>query len=354
MSSEKQVFLIGPGLIGADLLELLIEDGYEVTTMVRRESHAAQIREFGCKVIMGTLDDKDIIAKHTAQVPIVIHAATADNLPSVEAVIDGIRERANKGLSTIFIHTSGTSELVDNSKGMYASDKIYSDNDPQDIDASVPDTAPHREIDLSILRARKDLGAKAKIVIILPPLVYGVGKRIKRLTIQLPTMTRFALKHGYVPVIGKGLSIRCNIHVQDLVRAYMVILRWMETADAAAVLENPYFFCDSGTEMTWGDAAREIGKALQAAGKLEDPGPRNPPKELYGDLFGPYSPTTVGANSRSRGVRLREMGWQPREKGVFESLREDELPIILEDTGEFHGYAGVASSGTHVLESLKD
>lgn len=354
MSADKKIFLIGPGLIGADLLELLIDDGYEVTTMVRRESHAAQIREFGAKVIMGTLDDKDIITKHTAEVPIVIHAATADHLPSVEAVIDGIKQRASKGQSTIFIHTSGTSELVDNSRGMYASDKIYSDKDPEDIDRTVPDTAPHREIDLAILRARKEIGTKAKIVIILPPLVYGVGKRIKRMTIQLPTMTRFALKHGYVPVIGKGLSIRCNIHVQDLVRAYMVILHWMEKADASAVLENPYFFCDSGTEMTWGDAAREIGKALHAAGRIKDPEPQNPPKELYGDLFGPFSPTTVGANSRSRADRLRAMGWEATEKGVFESLREDEIPIILEEKGDFHGYEGVASSGTHVLESMKE
>ncbi|KAK3722996.1 hypothetical protein LTR37_002142 [Vermiconidia calcicola] len=348
---------MGPGLVGADLLELLLDDGYHVTTMVRRDSHAAQIREFGSNVdvIMGTLDDKDIITKHTAEVPIVIHAATADHLPSVEAVIDGIRQRANKGQPTIFIHTSGTSELVDNSKGMYASDKIYTDKDPADVDVNVPDTAPHREIDLAIIKARKDIGAKAKIVIVLPPLIYGVGRRIKRMTIQLPTMTRFALKHGYAPVIGKGLSIRCAIHVQDLVRGYMIILHWMEKADADEVLENPYFFTDSGVEMTWGDAAREIGKALHAAGRIKDPEPRNPPKEFYDDLFGPYTPTTVGANSRSRGERLRELGWKPREKGVFESLREDELPIILDEPIEnFHGYEGVASSGTHVLESLQD
>ncbi|KAL6241786.1 hypothetical protein RBB50_011319 [Rhinocladiella similis] len=352
MSAEKEVFLIGPGLIGADLLELLLEDGYHVTTMVRREEHAAQIRDIGAKVIMGTLDDKEIIRQHTVTSPIVVHAATADHLPSVEAVIEGIRERAAKGLQTIFIHTSGTSELVDNSKGMYKSDKIYSDERPEEVD-TVPDSAPHRLIDLAILKARKELGAKAKIIIILPPLVYGVGKRIKRLTIQLPTMARFALKHGWAPVIGKGLSVRCTIHVQDLVRAYMIILHWMESSSAEEVLKNPYFFCDSGEEMAWGDAAAEIGRELHKAGRVQDPEPRSVPPELFGDLFGQYSPTTVGANSRSRGERLRKMGWQPREKGVLQSLREDELPIILQESGPFSGYTGVASSGTHVLKSLE-
>lgn len=358
-SNPKKIFLIGPGLVGADLLDYLIEDGYEITTMCRRESHAQQIREHypGVKnVIMGTLDDKDLITKHTAEVPVVIHAATADHLPSVEAVISGIKQRAAQGKETIFIHTSGTSELVDNSKGNYVSDKIYTDKDPEDVDRSVPDTAPHREIDLAILKARKELGEKAKIVIILPPLIYGAGKKVRRLTIQLPTMTRFALKHGYVPVIGKGVSLRCNIHVQDLVRGYMLILHWLEETSAAEVLkDSPYFFTDSGEEMAWGDGARAIGKELHRLGRIDDPEPRNPPKELYSDLFGPYSPTTVGANSRSRGERLRDLGWKPREKGVLQSLTEDEIPIILEEwTGDFKGYEGVASSGTHVLESLKD
>ena len=357
MTEGKRVFLIGPGLVGADLLELLLDDGYAVTTLVRREDHAAQIRELypGTEVVMGNLDDGDIITQRTAAVPIVIHAATADHLPSVQAVLDGVRQRSADGKSTIFLHTSGTSELVDNSKGNYVSETIYTDKDPAFIDSNVPDSAPHREIDLAIIRARKEIGPKAKIVIILPPLIYGIGNRIKRTTIQLPTMTRFTLKHGYAPVIGKGVSIRCNIHVQDLVRGYMLILHWLEETDSGEVLQNPYFFTDSGEEMTWGDAARAIGKALHAAGRIQDPEPRNPPKELYGDLFGPYSPTTVGANSRSRGERLRDLGWVPREKGVLQSLVDDEIPLILQEwKGEFKGYQGVASSGSHVLESLKD
>ena len=47
----------------------------------------------------------------------------------------------------------------------------------------------------------------------------------------------------------------------------------------------------------------------------------------------------IGKNSRSRAVRLRELGWEPKEKGVWESLREDELPEILKQEGQdFHGY----------------
>ncbi len=86
---------------------------------------------------MGTLDDKETITRNTKAVPIVIHAATADHLPSVEAVIDGVRRRAAQNMSTIFIHTSGTSELVDNSRGNSVNDTIYTDKDPAFIDSKV-------------------------------------------------------------------------------------------------------------------------------------------------------------------------------------------------------------------------
>jgi hypothetical protein len=44
-------------------------------------------------------------------------------------------------------------------------------------------------------------------------------------------------------------------------------------------------------------------------------------------------------------VRLRELGWKPKEKGWKESLIEDELPILLkEDHSSYQGYAGAVAS----------
>ena len=54
------------------------------------------------------------------------------------------------------------------------------------------------------------------------------------------------------------------------------------------------------------------------------------PQEDYGDLFGEYTSWVLGCNSRSRAERLRQLGWEAREKGLFESLVEDEVPVILE------------------------
>lgn len=169
-----------------------------------------------------------------------------------------------------------------------------------------------------------------------------VNSKDARLSIQMPTLTRFALKHGYAGHVGKGLSVESNIHVVDLARAYLVLLHYMEQASSAEFVENPYFFCETtgDNEPSWREVASAIGEGLHEAGKIADPEPREFPKESYGQLFSDFTDAIVGLNSRSRAIRLREIGWKPVEKDWKRSLVEDELPAILkEDNSNFQGYA---------------
>lgn len=275
-------------------------------------------------------------------------AATADHLPSAEAVLDGVKQRASSGKSTIFIHTSGTSLLTDypKLKNSQKSNDIYHDNNRKEVD-SLPDDAPHREIDLAIVNAQKELGEQAKIAIMIPPLIYGFNGGHGRLTIQIPTLTRFALKHGFAAHVGKGEGVESNIHVKDLARAYIVLLHQMELSSPAKVLENPYYFCEStgDQEPSWKEVAELIGQQLHKAGKIKDPKPKELKEDLWGDMFGDFTGAVIGLNSRSRAVRLRELGWQPKEKDWRASYAEDELPEILkEETGSFAGYKGTVAS----------
>jgi nucleoside-diphosphate-sugar epimerase len=350
-SHGKKVFIVGPGFIGWNILDALVEEGYSVTGYVRRNEHAEQIKASGAvAAVLGDLKDKASITKHTLENDIIFHTATADDLPSVEAILDGVQQRAAKGLPTIFIHTSGTSVFNDNSQGAYKSSKIYHDNVVSEID-SVADNAPHRQIDLTIRQVQKKLAEKAKIAIMIPPTIYGINPRHKRLTIQLPTLTRYALKHGFSGHVGKGLAVESNIHVLDLARAYVVLLHHLESsaADSADLLENIYYFSEQtgDEEPSWKEIATVIGESLHKAGKIPDPPPRTIPPETYDELFGPFTDAVVGLNSRSRAVRLRELGWKPVEKNWKESYVEDELPMILSegtDYKAFSGYTGVAAS----------
>jgi nucleoside-diphosphate-sugar epimerase len=198
---------------------------------------------------------------------------------------------------------------------------------------AVPDDAMHRQIDLTIIRAREGLGEKAKLVIMIPPAIYGFNPKHKRLSIQIPTITRFALKHGFAGHVGKGLSVESQIHVLDLARAYIVLLHHMETSPPGEFLQNPYFFCENGKEFSWKEVAGEVGKALYEQSLIKDAAPREFGEEHGEDLFGEYTAGVLGLNSRSRAVRLRQLGWEAREKGIWESFREDELPEILKEEG---------------------
>ncbi|CAJ0551438.1 Ff.00g113680.m01.CDS01 [Fusarium sp. VM40] len=334
MATKGSVLLIGPGFIGLQILGELIAEGYPVTTLVRREEARANLEKLGSKTILGSLDDSEVIRNATADADIVIHTATADHLPSAAAILDGIQDRAKAGKTSIYIHTSGCSAITDGGNGDYESQMIYQDDKPETID-SIADDAPHRSVDLAIVKARTELGAKAKISIILPPVIYGKGKD-NRLSIQITTMARFAVKHGYAGYVGGGNAVWGQIHVADLARGYMTILHYMESTSGDKVLENPYFFVENGDESSWMECAEKIGQALKDMGQI--------PTSLYNDLFGEWSLAVVGRNARNRANRLRALGWKPREKSTFDSLVTDELPIILAETSEFKGYSAPVAS----------
>jgi nucleoside-diphosphate-sugar epimerase len=115
-TNKKTVLIIGPGFIGWNVLDILVAEGYRVTGFVRRREHGEDIKASGANnVVLGDLDDKKLITAEVLKHDIIFHTATADHLPSVEAVLDGLRNRAEEGKESIFVHTSGTSVLEDNS-----------------------------------------------------------------------------------------------------------------------------------------------------------------------------------------------------------------------------------------------
>jgi nucleoside-diphosphate-sugar epimerase len=344
MSSSRRIFLLGPGYIGAEILSLLAHEGcYEITTMVRRAAAASEFEALGIKVVLGTLDDRAMIIEQVSHADIVVHTATADHRPSVESILQGVDIRAKAGKTTVYIHTSGASLLGDESAGEYRSDTVFSDDKPADIDA-LPDTAPHRMVDLAIIEARHRLGNAAKLAIMIPPVIYGVSSA-GRLSIQLPTMARYAIKHGYAGHIGKGLSVWSQVHIKDLARAYVLLLHWLEGSDSGEIYENPYFFCENGAELSWGECAAEIGRVLRDRGVFESAQTRTIPRDLYNDIFGAdYTDVVLGSNSRNRAHRLRKLGWEAREKGTLVSLREEELPLILKEDKPFSGYSKAVAS----------
>ena len=51
----------------------------------------------GIRTVKGDLDDRHLIANLAAENDVVFHTATADHLPSAEAILEGVKQRAADG-----------------------------------------------------------------------------------------------------------------------------------------------------------------------------------------------------------------------------------------------------------------
>ncbi|CAI6333664.1 unnamed protein product [Periconia digitata] len=330
MPPSKTVFLLGPGYVGLNIIDNLLATDYTVTTLVRKPELGAKLTSLGVHTIGGTLADSDVITAQVAKHDLTINTASSDDLPSVEAVLSGLRQRVKEGLPTKLIHTSGTGTFLDDAKGAYKSDVVYRDDDPSTIN-TIPDTALHRNVDLAIIKAAQEFGDKAKLVLMVPPVVYGFNPKHERLSLAFPRLINYALKQGYSGQVGKGANVWHKVHVCDLARAYMTLIEYLDSpASTEAVLSNPYFFTeDQWGEFTWNEAAEHVARILHKMGKIRDTEIKPFEKEHYADAFGEFTEFAAGGNSRARGVRLRELGWTPVEKDAWACLEEDEIPFII-------------------------
>ncbi|PYH69529.1 uncharacterized protein BO88DRAFT_425214 [Aspergillus vadensis CBS 113365] len=264
------IFLIGPGLIGGET--------YQITALLRRESARQAFHDLGVQTVLGTLADKDVIAAQTAVSDIVVHIATTDDLPS-------FRGRAGRNSTWCESHRY-------NAEDSHKTDCIYDYNKPASIDA-LPASAAYRVIDLVIVRAGKtaELSCNSNLVIMILPMC---------LSIQLPTMVCYSIKHGYPGMTGDELAVRNQVYIKDLARGYVTLLHWLE----------------------------------------ESPAPTNGEKLSWRVLV-----IRFGSSARNRANRLRKIRWEARKKKTFPSLTEDGVPHILLETGEFNGYSAAVASG---------
>jgi nucleoside-diphosphate-sugar epimerase len=328
MASSQSIFLVGAGYIGHNVFDQLLAANRAVTIFVRRPDQAALFEKAGAKTVLGTLSDLELLTAQAAQHEITINTASCDDLPSVEAILSGVRQRVHAGLPTIYLHTSGAGVLDDGALGKYKTDKIYRDDAPEDIDNLSP-TAIHRHVDVPIVQAAREFGDKAKIVILLPPLVYGVNAAHKRHSFVLANVVRHALKRGFAGYVGDGQNVWSVVHVKDLARAYITLLAYIEKSAPSTFVENPYFFAEDGSEVSMLEVAEVVAQALHETGKIQGPNRHSFSESDYADVFGPLT-EILGCNSRNRAVRLRELGWEPKEKNALTTWKEEEIPSIVE------------------------
>lgn len=292
-----KIFCTGAsGYIGGSVAAALKTEGHVVEGLVRTPRAADAIAALGIEPVMGTLDDTDVLEAAAHRADAVIHTANADHERSAASLL-----RALEGTGKTFIHTSGSS-IVGTQAAGHRVDDIFDEAAPFTPSPGRAARVALNELVLSY--AYKDV----RTIIVCPSLIYGLGRGVKRHSMQVPWLIKVATKHGVAKHYGPGENVWSTVHIDDLVPLYLLALK---SAPAGA-----FYFAENG-EHSMKEICEAINRML-GLGSSTQPMSREEAAAEWGE--GPAE-NTMASNSRVRAVRARsELGWSPQSPGLIEEI----------------------------------
>ena len=300
MNPVNTIFITGAsGFIGGSIADRFVKAGKRVRGLVRSKEKADFLFARGIEPVIGDLDDTDLLIREATQADAVIHAASADHADSVQALIKGLA-----GSSKPLVHTSGSSIVGDDVRGSQTTERIYDETTPLLIQGL---KQPRRNIDLLVLDAAKK---NVRSIVICPSLIYGHGKGLNKQSVQIPFLIKNAQLTGRVEIVGAGLNVWSNVHIDDVVDLYVLAI--------ASAPAGAFYFAENGEA-----SFKQIGKALAKRLNLNAVESLNPDvaAERWGLAMAYFS---LGSNSRVRSVRARkELGWSPCHTSVISWIQHE-------------------------------
>jgi len=338
MSSKTKIFITGAtGYIGGSVLERLLDHpdarNFEITALIRSAEKAEQFKKFGVNAVVGSFNDVQLLEDLTAAADVVFDTVDADQLDAAKIMLRGFKKGFQKtGKPAIFIHTSGTGLFADDAAGLRATETVWDDANPDQLEQLAP-SAPHRNVDLEILQADKEGYVKAYLIT--PSTIYGVasGKFVdaglqNKHSIQIPALIVASLQRGQAGMVGKGANVWPNVHVDDIADLFIVLFNAIRAdPDEVGHGREGYYFGENGEHVLY-DISKEVGRAMVACGKSSSDEPTTFTKEEIDKYFN--GSDYLGSNSRAVANRSRSIGWQPKKttKDFLASIKPEVEEII--------------------------
>ncbi len=295
MSAVNTVFLTGAsGYIGGSVAHHLINAGIRVRGLVRSQEAANQLLARGIEPVLGTLEDEALLQHEAQSADAVINAASSDHVASVQTLI-----RSLVGTSKPLIHTSGSSIVGDDVRGSRRSEAVFDESTPLVVHEL---KQARRNIDVLVLGAAAQ-GVRS--IVLCPSLIYGQGQGLNPNSVQIPFLVANALQHGVVQIVGAGLNVWSNVHIDDVTDLY---LRSLAKAPAGS-----FYFAANGEA-----SFAQIGSALAQRLGMRSVESLDP--ELAAQAWGVAKAYfSLGSNSRVRSVRARQdLGWNPKHASLID------------------------------------
>ncbi|KAL8826543.1 MAG: hypothetical protein Q9170_007361 [Blastenia crenularia] len=326
------------GYIGGDALFELMRrhaEDYQVAVLVRNSDKGAQVASQypGVRLVYGDLDSTDILEREAKEANVVLHCAHADHVGAAEALTKGLASHGSENPGYL-IHTSGTGILMfaDMERQSYgeSSSKVYDDWDGIEEVTSLPDFAPHRNVDKIILGSS---ASGVKPAIVCPPAIYGQGRGPgNQRSHQVPELSRCTLQKGHGIQVGAGKAYWTNVHVQDLSDVFVSLVEAAAVGGGQASWGNEgYYFTENG-EHVWGDIAQIVATAAHKQGFIPSADVQTLPNKEIDEVCS-HGSLLWGANSRCRAIRARKLlSWSPKGRSL-----EQETPDTVTQEADLRG-----------------
>ncbi|KIV84582.1 hypothetical protein PV11_00355 [Exophiala sideris] len=354
MSSLTILLTGASGYIGGAVLAKLLSSGYDaskISALVRSHEHAQIVQKLGINsVLFEGLHDLGVIKREASNNDIVISCASAMDLPSCIALVEGLGERKAKyGKDVYYIHTSGTSNFGDHPYTGKPNLEVRGDKDDNfSWEKENAETWIIRKVDVAITEAGIRLGVKTAIVN--PPLIYGTGEGpINQRSLQVPTLIKMSLGFKQAIVLGEGSGIWTVVHIADVAKIYSLLVQRIVDGKAIEFGKQGYYFVETG-EVTWLDISKAIARSGHTQGlfptaEVKEVSPVDFASALNISFLNAHMVEVIwGSNSRIKGVKSREIGWQPDIPATdFVASVEDEVRIVYQQQ------AGQTESSTERL-----
>ncbi|HWR86102.1 MAG TPA: NAD-dependent epimerase/dehydratase family protein [Rhodoglobus sp.] len=274
----------GTGYIGSSVLRRLLDQGHDVTAVVRSDESARAVRDAGAEPSVGDITDVAWLTELLRDADGAIHLAAGDDSAAIDdAVLDAVIA-AFAGTDKPFVHTGG----------------IWSWGDNPEIHEHAP-LAPPQLTAWRGEREQRILDADVHASVVSPGIVHGYGKGIPQgVIVGAPRDAG-----GRLELVGSGEQRWATVHVDDLAELYVLALtrsgkgeRWIGASG-----HNP--------------TVRELGEVV-AGGAGVAPVSEDAVRERLGAGFA----DALLLDQASSGSKAREvLGWAPSRPTLVEELR---------------------------------
>ena len=239
----------GTGFTGKALVRRLLDEGHEVVAMDYKEGLKTQeLRDWGAEVVIGSVTDKDLVAKCIEGVDVVQHLAAAFrelNVP--ESYYDEVNVGGTENMLAAAKRSGVKRFIYCSTCGVHGN----IDNPPGGEDAPIQPADYYQRTKYMAEPIVKEYNDKQGLpsVIIRPAAIYGPGDPERFFMI----FKRVA--SGRFPMFGKGKTLYHPVYIDNLVDAHMLAMEpGKGDGEAYLIADEEYVEIE--------DLVRRVGKAL--------------------------------------------------------------------------------------------